>query len=104
MAYRLDKETKRMIAKIDKEDYAGYKIGELRKVFSKYQDKTRWKNPISAYIFDREEANKLKMAIRYFQGDVATEEIVSVPVRHKEGLVTMEGKAYHIKSRGYMCE
>jgi hypothetical protein len=85
MAYKLDKEEKRVIAETDKQSYVGYKIGELRKVFFKYQDKTRWKNPISAYISNREEANK-------FPWDSVEARELRSEAEYLEALYRMKGK------------
>lgn len=102
--YKVPKEVKDTINKVDKQDYDGYKIGDLRKTFTKYQNKENWKKPVDAYVMTKEEADKLSTAITYFQADVAKVEEVSMPVRHKEGLVYMEGKAFHVKSRGYQAD
>ena len=89
--------------KVDKQKYQGYLIGDLRKTFSKYQNKEGWKRPVDAYVMTKKEADKLSTAITFFQADVPEVEEVSMPVRHKEGLVYMEGKAYHVKSKGYQA-
>lgn len=101
--YQPSPEGKKIQAKIDAEEYAGYRIGDLRKTFSKYEDKTHWKNPIDAIVPTRMEAEKLAKAITYFQGDVATIVPVSVPWQHPEGLVTMQRTVYQVKSKGYQA-
>lgn len=97
----MEKEAKKILKKVDKEKYRGYKIGDLRKTFTEHQDKVNWKRPVYAIVDTPQEAEKLKTAIIFFQADVPTITKITVPVKHKEGLVYMEGTAYEVQSKGY---
>jgi hypothetical protein len=99
----LDKEQRKMVEHIDKEKYGNYLIGDLRQTMSKYQDKTNWKKPFTAIVKTPEEADKLVSAVRFFQADEPTIQKITVPVRHKDGLVYMLGTAYEVKSKGYQA-
>jgi len=100
-----DKEKKssgeKLLEKLDSEQYGDYKIGDLRKIFKKNQNKDDWKRPVDTIVNTKEQAEKLSKAIIFFQGDKPKIEKITIPVRHKEGLVYMEGTAYKVVSKGY---
>jgi hypothetical protein len=74
---------------------------KIRPIFDKYKDKDNWKKPFDVVVPTKEEAYKLKEGARYYQGSEAKVEKINVPIRHKEGLVYMQGTAYRVKSKGY---
>jgi hypothetical protein len=76
---------------------------KLRQIFSRYQSLEDWKNPVDAIVYTKKDALLLKKAIEFYQGDVAKIKKVIVPTRHKEGLVWMQGSAFHVTSKGYQA-
>jgi len=80
-----------------------YPISKLKKVFNKHKNKKHWKNPVNAIVKTKKEALILKESIRFYQADIANIREITVPIKHKEGLVYMQGKAYNVTSKGYQA-
>ncbi|MCH7761622.1 hypothetical protein IIA15_09550 [candidate division TA06 bacterium] len=62
------KTPEQIVAEIDETEFQGFKVGDLREVFSAYQDPENWKNEFLVYDIYGEEAKKLISAIQFFQG------------------------------------
>ncbi len=93
------------------DNYKGYEISELKKVFDEYHDKDNWKNPVEA-IFEVEDANVvphkaqvLMKAIEFYQGvepKIVYSSIAVYP--HKDALTKVWKNVYIVKSAGYGCD
>lgn len=80
----------------------GYNPKSLKKVFDKYCDKSNWKNKCTAIVPDKKTADKVEKAIIFFHGAKPSVREVPTYWRHKEGLVTFQGKPkYIVESEGY---
>jgi len=80
-----------------------YYISELRKTFEKYQDKDDWKNNAEAIVDSEKEAIKVADSFEYFHGTKPKIEEIPTIMKHKEGLVTFQGKPkYRVYSEGYV--
>jgi hypothetical protein len=101
----LDKEQRKVIENIDKEKYGQYKIGDLRQIMSKYQNKENWKKPFTAKVSTREEAEKLATAIRFFMADEPRVELNNIfsPAEIKKGNFYRKTPSYSVTTRGYQA-
>ena len=78
------------------------RLGKKEKIFRKYGDKGNWKKPFSATVNTKKEAEELGDAIVFFHATKPKIEKIETFVRHKEGLVRMQGKPkYNVSSSGY---
>lgn len=76
----------------------------LKPIFHRYCNKIDWKRPFNATVETKEKANKLSEAIRWFHASEPKIVKVSTTIRHKQGLISMQGKSmYRVTSKGYQA-
>ena len=77
-------------------------LPEMTRLSKKYFNR-EWKKPFTVIVDNEKDAIMLGKAIVWYHATEPKIRKVTVPVRHKEGLVWMEGTAWEVSSDGYQA-